>query len=102
MSELASEPASVARGVNAAFLGVADPRPSADFFCGQLGFQVSESSVIAIDVAEPMWGDGVGAVPVTVLSAAGTARAIFEPVWVPPTRKRSRPSASANSSTRRA
>ncbi|WP_256839423.1 VOC family protein [Ornithinimicrobium faecis] len=59
-------------GIDAAFLGVTDPQPHLDFYCGQLGFSVSERGLIPAAEAAALWGDGVGDTAVTVLSAAGS------------------------------
>lgn len=59
------------RGVNAAFLGVTDPEPHLAYYRDQLGFAVAESGVLAASDAAAIWGEGVGEVGVTVLTAAG-------------------------------
>lgn len=63
---------SLIQGVNAVFVGVNDPQAHIDFYCGQLGWAVSETGVISAEEAARIWGDGVGATAVTVLTAAGT------------------------------
>ncbi len=62
---------SLIQGINAAFVGVSDPQPHIDFYCGQLGWAVSETGVLSADEASRIWGEGVGQTPVTVLTAAG-------------------------------
>lgn len=62
---------SLIQGVNAAFIGVSDPQPHIDFYCGQLGWAVSETGVLTAEEAASIWGKGVGETSVTVLTAAG-------------------------------
>jgi len=62
---------SLIQGVNSVFIGVSDPQAHIDFYCGQLGWAVSETGVLSADEAASIWGDGVGQTEVTVLSAAG-------------------------------
>lgn len=59
-------------GVNAAFVGVTDPGPALDLYVGQLGWQVAEEGVICAAEASRLWGEGIGDLPVTVLTAAGS------------------------------
>lgn len=59
------------QGVNAAFLGVTDPAAHLAYYCDQLGFAVAESGVLSAVEASAVWGEGVGEVGVTVLTAAG-------------------------------
>ncbi|MBX6748817.1 MAG: VOC family protein [Micromonosporaceae bacterium] len=58
-------------GVNAAFIGVTDPGPALDLYVGQLGWQVADEGVISAPAAARLWGEGVGELAVTVLTAAG-------------------------------
>ena len=60
-------------GVNAAFLGVADPQPHLDLYVGQLGWEVHRSGLVVAEEASRLWGEGVGDVPFTELRAAGAA-----------------------------
>lgn len=61
------------RGIDAAFLGVRDPRPHLDLFCDLLGYDVVESGVVPAPLAGALWGEGTGEVPVTVLAPGGCA-----------------------------
>jgi predicted enzyme related to lactoylglutathione lyase len=58
-------------GVNAAFIGVLDPGPALDLYVGQLGWQVADEGVIPASAAARLWGEEVGELAVTVLTAAG-------------------------------
>ena len=58
------------QGINAAFVGVSETQANIDFYCGQLGYEVSESGTIPADQAAGLWGAGVDT-EVTVLTAAG-------------------------------
>lgn len=58
-------------GVNAAFIGVTDPGPALDLYVGQLGWRVADEGVISASAAARLWGEGVGEVAATVLTAAG-------------------------------
>lgn len=60
-------------GITAALLGVRDTAPHRDLYCGQLGFTVAGSGAVPAATAAALWGDGLGDVPVTVLTAAGAA-----------------------------
>lgn len=64
---------SLVQGINAAFIGVSSPQAHIDFYCGQLGWAVSETGVLSADDAARIWGEGVGQIPVTVLTAAGAS-----------------------------
>ena len=67
-------------GIDAAFLGVTDPQPHLDFYCGQLGYEVADQGAVPAAVADALWGlsgavSGAvsGDVAVTVLTVAGAA-----------------------------
>ncbi|WP_122816780.1 VOC family protein [Nocardioides pantholopis] len=66
-----SEPCLVG-GVDAAFLGVNDLDAQLELYVGQLGWEVAEQGVIPAAEASALWGDGIGDLPVTVLTAAGS------------------------------
>lgn len=59
-------------GVNAAFIGVNDLSAQLDLYVGQLGWLPSDEGVIPADQAVALWGEGMGEVPFTVLTAAGS------------------------------
>lgn len=60
-------------GVNAAFVGTTDPQAHTDLLVGHLGWDVAEAGVIPGPEAAGLWGDGLGDVPYTVLTAAGAS-----------------------------
>ena len=71
-------------GVNAAFIGVNDRRLHLDLYVGHLGWLVADEGVIAAEEAAALWGDGVGEVAFTVLTAAGASHGRLVLLQVPP------------------
>ncbi|HEY8533118.1 MAG TPA: VOC family protein [Micromonospora sp.] len=59
------------QGINAAFVGVTNPDDHLKFYCDQLGFAVAETGRLSAAEASAIWGEGVGEIGVTVLTAAG-------------------------------
>ena len=73
----------VVGGVNAAFIGVNDRQRHLDLYVGHLGWLVAEEGVIAADEAAALWGDGVGEITFTVLTAAGASHGRIVLLQVP-------------------
>ncbi len=59
-------------GVDAAFLGVNDLAAQLDLYVGQLGWAVAEEGVVPAEEAAALWGEGIGDLPYTLLTAAGS------------------------------
>lgn len=72
MSATKDVPSALVPGVSAAFLGVSDPAAHVDFYCGRLGFAVTERGGVPAEQAAQLWGED-REVPYTVLAAAGAA-----------------------------
>lgn len=73
MTATKDEPSALVPGVSAAFLGVSDPAPHLDFYCGRLGFAVAERGDVLGEQAARLWGVDRD-VPYVVLTAAGAAQ----------------------------
>lgn len=78
-------------GVNAAFIGVNDRQLHLDLYVGHLGWLVADEGVIAADEAAALWGDGVGEINFTVLTAAGAPHGRIVLLQVPAQVTRSHP-----------
>lgn len=70
MSDTSDLPTGLVPGISAAFLGVSDPEPHVDFYCGRLGFAVAERGDVPRGLAAQLWAVD-REVPYVVLTAAG-------------------------------
>ena len=60
-------------GVDAAFIGVNDVAAHLALYVGQLGWEVDQEGVLPAAEVTALWGDAIGDVPYTVLTAADAA-----------------------------